>query len=85
MDLIDGLEANGLLKHYSHILTGYVRSKDFLHAISDVIEKVKKYNPDVKYVCDPVMGDNGKFYCPKELVDAYKRILIPKAFITTPN
>ena len=29
-------------------------------------------NPNLKYTCDPVMGDNGKLYVPKELVNIYK-------------
>ena len=37
------------------------------------------------YVCDPVLGDEGKLYVPKELVSAYRKTLIPLAAIVTPN
>lgn len=36
-------------------------------------------------VCDPVMGDNGKLYVPKELVEIYKNKIVPLADILTPN
>ena len=49
------------------MLTGYIGSASFLNAISDVVDKVKEKSPDLKYVCDPVLGDDGKFYVPEEL------------------
>lgn len=36
-------------------------------------------------VCDPVMGDNGKLYVPKELIPIYKNFILPLATIITPN
>lgn len=36
-------------------------------------------------VCDPVMGDNGKMYVPKELKDIYKNKIVPLADIVVPN
>jgi len=37
------------------------------------------------YVCDPVLGDNGKFYVPEALVEVYKEKLLPLATVLTPN
>ena len=39
----------------------------------------------VATVCDPVMGDNGKLYVPRELVDIYAKEIVPHATILTPN
>jgi pyridoxine kinase len=39
----------------------------------------------VRYVCDPVMGDAGKFYVPQELVAIYRDEVIPLADVVTPN
>lgn len=36
-------------------------------------------------VCDPVLGDNGKLYTPKEFVAIYRTDIIPHATILTPN
>lgn len=83
--LVDGLESNDLLENYSHILTGYIGSATFLNAVSDVVSRIKQKNPDLKYVCDPVMGDTGKLYVPLELIDLYRTLIVPKAFMITPN
>ena len=43
------------------------------------------HSPDFRYVCDPVLGDNGKLYVPAELVDIYKSSVLPLAYMVTPN
>ena len=87
-DILDGLERNGLLANVGHILTGYIGSESFLEAVLDVVERVRKKSSGsqhVRYVCDPVLGDHGKFYVPVELVDVYKSRVIPVADVLTPN
>ncbi|EDV25249.1 uncharacterized protein TRIADDRAFT_25994 [Trichoplax adhaerens] len=83
-DLYEGLRENNL-HEYSHLLTGYVGSESFLHCISRVIRSLKETNPNLIYVCDPVMGDNGIMYVPKELLPIYREEVIPLADIITPN
>ncbi|KAH0556543.1 pyridoxal kinase, partial [Cotesia glomerata] len=82
--LIDGLVANDL-HHYTHLLTGYVGSASFLKQIAQVIPILKKKNPNLIYLCDPVLGDDGKLYVPKELIEIYKKEIVPLADIITPN
>lgn len=36
-------------------------------------------------VCDPVMGDDGEMYVPKELLPIYRDEIVPLADIVTPN
>ncbi|XP_069169787.1 pyridoxal kinase [Procambarus clarkii] len=83
-DLIDGLKSNGI-DYYSHLLTGYIGSISFLQKVKSVVEHLKTINPNLIYVCDPVMGDNGKMYVPKELLPVYKTDIVPLADIITPN
>ncbi|GLV41361.1 Pyridoxal kinase [Carabus blaptoides fortunei] len=83
-DLIEGLKLNNI-DHYSHLLTGYVGSPSFLNQIAEVIRHVKTINPNIIYVCDPVMGDNGHMYVPEELLPIYKDIIVPLADVITPN
>lgn len=83
-DLMSGLSHNGL-DRYSHLLTGYVGDPTFLKEIGEVVKQLKKANPGLVYVCDPVMGDNGKMYVPKELLPIYKTEIIPLANVITPN
>ncbi|OAY45362.1 pyridoxal kinase isoform X1 [Manihot esculenta] len=83
-DLIEGLEANDLL-YYTHLLTGYIGSVSFLNAVLDVVSKLRSINPKLTYVCDPVMGDEGKLYVPPELVAVYRKKVVPVASMLTPN
>ncbi|KAL4179166.1 hypothetical protein AMTRI_Chr13g85920 [Amborella trichopoda] len=82
-DLIEGLEANGLL-FYTHLLTGYIGSVSFLNMVFQVVDKLRSINPDLIYVCDPVLGDEGKLYVPQELVSVYKKV-VSVASMLTPN
>ena len=54
-------------------------------AIVEAIDRIREKSPDIRYICDPVLGDDGKFYCPRELVNLFKTSLIPKAWLITPN
>jgi len=42
-------------------------------------DKLKITCPDMKWVCDPVLGDNGQLYVAPELVEAYVQYVLPKA------
>ncbi|KAH9739118.1 Pyridoxal kinase [Citrus sinensis] len=81
---LEGLEANNLL-YYTHLLTGYIGSVSFLNTILQVVEKLRSINPNLIYVCDPVMGDEGKLYVPSELVSVYREKVVPVASMLTPN
>ncbi|GER48082.1 pyridoxal kinase [Striga asiatica] len=83
-DLIEGLEANNL-SYYTHLLTGYIGSVSFLNTVLKVIEKLRAINPGLTYVCDPVLGDEGKLYVPQEMVSVYREKVVPVASMLTPN
>ena len=83
--LLNGLEQNDLLQDVGHVLTGYIGSDSFCQAVVTVVEHIRKANPKCRYVCDPVLGDSGKFYVPKSLVEVYKIHVIPHANVVTPN
>jgi len=94
--ILDGLEVNGLLGNddedestkgdaIGSVLTGYIGSTTFLEAVLDVLAAVRHHNPKARFVCDPVLGDDGQFYVPAELVEVYKSVVIPKADVVTPN
>ncbi|XP_062203937.1 pyridoxal kinase-like isoform X2 [Phragmites australis] len=83
-DLIEGLEENELL-HYTHLLTGYIGSVSFLNAVLQVVDKLRSVNPDLTYVCDPVLGDEGKLYVPQELISVYQQKVVPVSSMLTPN
>mmetsp|Transcript_8809 Transcript_8809/g.12775 ORF Transcript_8809/g.12775 Transcript_8809/m.12775 type:complete len:347 (+) Transcript_8809:75-1115(+) len=87
--LLQGMEQNGLLADVGHLLTGYIGSASFLQAVINVITQLRASNYHskevVRFVCDPVLGDNGKLYVPKELVEIYRTQVLPLANVVTPN
>jgi pyridoxine kinase len=82
--IIEGLEANSLLD-YNAVLSGYCKSNDLLSAIESTVNHAKTSNPKLLYFLDPVLGDNGSFYVPRELADVYRAKLLPIASVITPN
>jgi pyridoxine kinase len=88
--IMNGLHRNNLLSEIGHILTGYIGSESFLEAVVDAVKMVReevgrKSENRLRFVCDPVLGDKGKFYVPKELVRLYREKVIPLADVLTPN
>jgi len=67
------------------MLTGYIGSVTFLRAVAKVHKALRAANPNLRYVCDPVLGDEGKLYVPTELVEVYRLELVPLAAVLTPN
>ncbi|VDK67071.1 unnamed protein product [Onchocerca ochengi] len=84
VDIYEGLKLNEI-NNYSHVLTGYCRDASFLHEVINIIKDLKQKNPNILFYCDPVLGDNGRYYVPKELMPIYRDILIPMADLITPN
>ncbi|EPB78872.1 putative pyridoxal kinase [Ancylostoma ceylanicum] len=83
-DLYEGLKLNEI-NEYTHILTGYCGNAAFLTKIADIVKDLKSKDPSVLFVCDPVMGDNGMYYVPKELLPVYRDVVVPLANVLTPN
>jgi len=84
VQILKGLERNGLLQNVGHLLTGYIGSESFLQQVIHVLTTLRKHRK-VRFVCDPVLGDAGQFYVPRELVQLYRDDVIPLANVVTPN
>lgn len=84
-DVFTGLQSNGLLNTYTHILTGYIGKDSFLTEVGNIVKTIRKDNPDIIYVCDPVLGDNGALYVPESLIPIYQNEILPLSDIVTPN
>ncbi|KAM0754287.1 Bud site selection protein 16 [Meredithblackwellia eburnea MCA 4105] len=82
-DIFSALDANGLLRQ-SHLLTGYVPGAEALLVVSRLVDRLRQLNPNLVYVLDPVMGDDGRIYVSESVVPIYKS-LMTKATIATPN
>jgi len=83
--LIEGLAADGLLAEIDAVLTGYLGVADQVAVVLDAVERIKAVNPKAVFVCDPVLGDDGKLFVSDAIVDAVLNGLCPHADWLTPN
>ncbi|KAJ2662098.1 putative pyridoxal kinase [Coemansia sp. RSA 1200] len=84
-ELFEGLCDNGLDIGYSHLLSGYIGNSGNVRAVEEIARSLRRTNPDLVFVLDPVLGDDGALYVPEELVSLYRDVLCPLADIITPN
>lgn len=83
-ELFSGLEENGLLKQ-SRMLSGYMPSPSVVSTVREAVKKIRTHNPDLIYLCDPVMGDMGRgMYVDPQVLPMYQSML-PFTTIITPN
>lgn len=48
-DVFDGIVLNDLHGKYSHLLTGYIGTPEFLKKIADVVKTLKRANPKLLF------------------------------------
>lgn len=83
--VIDDLIRAPWLSEVSAVLTGYFGNGAQPRSVARLINALKERNPDLIYVCDPVMGDLGGLYVPEATAIGIRDHLIPLATIATPN
>lgn len=85
-DLLQGVEERDLPRQSDAILTGYLGSVGNAGVVAAFIRRARQANPHLRYVCDPVMGDDdlGVFVKP-ELIGTFRDDLAPLATVVTPN
>ena len=83
--LFDGLAEDGRLDEIDAVLSGYLGSPEQVGVILDAVERVKSVNPKAIFICDPVLGDEGKLFVGPELAEAMLQGLAPRADWLTPN
>lgn len=71
---------------YDAVLMGYLPDVESLRRIGEAVSELCEKDPHLRWVLDPVLGDNGKLYVSAENVEAYKQILRnSKVHLVTPN
>lgn len=84
--LLQGLADDGLFAEVDAVLTGYLGEAEQAPVILDAVARIKRENPKALFVCDPVLGDDGKLYVSQAIADAVLTLaanadwLIPNAF-----
>ncbi|MGO6972108.1 pyridoxal kinase PdxY [Rhizobium leguminosarum] len=67
------------------VLSGYFGNAAQARSVARLIGALRQNNPELLYVCDPVMGDLGGLYVPEATAEAIRDHLIPLASLATPN
>ena len=85
-DLLAGVEERGLVDICKVLISGYLGSPEIAAAVIDFVRRAKARNPNLLYLCDPVMGDADLgFYVDEDMRALYCEGLVPLADIITPN
>lgn len=86
MAMVRAIDENGWLATVDAVVVGYLPSAGAAHAAAETIERVRRRRPVVRVVCDPVFGDDPKgLYAPREVAEAVRDALAPRADMLTPN
>lgn len=85
-ELLVGVEERGLIDAAAMLVTGYLGSVENGEVVANFVERAKRRNPALLYVCDPVCGDDdlGGFVAPG-LQAIFVERLLPCAGVATPN
>ncbi|NNE24478.1 MAG: pyridoxal kinase [Rhizobiales bacterium] len=76
----------GWLDRCGAVMTGYFRDRHQIEVAARAIGQLKRRNPTLIYLCDPVMGDDHTdLYVPLPVANAIRDELLPLADIITPN
>ncbi|MCO4317447.1 pyridoxal kinase PdxY [Phyllobacterium sp. 21LDTY02-6] len=84
-ELVADLERAPWIGEIGGILTGYLGNSDQALAVARLVRTIKAGNPAVKYLCDPVIGDEKGLYVPEATAVAIRDHLMPLADMATPN
>lgn len=84
--LLRGVEDRGLVEGAAAVVTGYLGSVENAEVVAAFVERARDRNPNLIYVCDPVMGDDDLgIFVQQELIGVFRDRLVPTADIVTPN
>jgi pyridoxine kinase len=85
-EIVQGIEALGLLPRCDALLTGYVGDAALADVVLETARRVRAANPRAVWCCDPVLGDIDTGIYVKPGIDAFFRErAIPAADLVTPN
>lgn len=84
--MMTALQANTWLSGLDAVVTGYLPSTSYVEALEIGLGRLSEANPDILYLCDPVLGDDpGGLYVEEDLATAIRDRLVALADVITPN
>ena len=85
LDLFNGIRSLGLLNKCVAVLGGYLGNAENGAALVHAVCKTREENKRALFICDPVMGDNGRIYVDGDIVSFYSNRAMSMADIILPN
>lgn len=84
--ILEGILKLSIEQEVSTVITGYIGNAELVEMTAGFIKKLKVINPEILFICDPVMGDMiPGLYVPAEVPPAIIEQLMPLADLITPN
>ncbi|MEQ8862274.1 MAG: pyridoxal kinase [Thalassobaculum sp.] len=84
-DLLKGIGQHTGWRGCAGIYSGYLGEAAGAQAIAGAVDAARAVEPDLIYVCDPVIGDNGRVFVREGVEKALRDRLVPRANAITPN
>ncbi len=85
-EMLDALRENGMLDRLDAVFTGYMPSPDHVHLAAEWLRRLRRAHPDLRVMCDPILGDSpGGLYIKQASAEALRDAIIPLAEIVKPN
>ena len=82
--ILDGLGHHGCFSRCDAVLSGYLGEAENAEAVSRAVALAKSGTKGAVYLCDPVLGDDGRLYVAEPIVAAMHN-LAAMADMMTPN
>ena len=82
--VLRSLRHNGFLGRCDAVLSGYLTETSG-PVVVDAVQQIRARGGAGHYLCDPVMGDDGRCYVSDGVVQMMRKLVVPAADIITPN
>lgn len=84
--MLERVASHGWLDGISGVMTGYFADRAQVEVAAGALTKLRERNPDLVYLCDPIIGDDQPgLYVPDEVARAIASRLVPLADVIAPN
>lgn len=84
-DLMQNMIDRGFVDQCAAAHTGYLGQPGTAPIVRQGLDRLRQAVPNAIYLCDPVLGDEGRLYVPEGVVADLRSHLLPVADIVTPN
>lgn len=85
-DVLEGLRERGVLQRCRAVLSGYLGDAAIGEVIVSTVQELRCWQPDLVFLCDPVMGDTGRGLFVRDGIPSFHRErAVPNADLITPN